>query len=157
MRWDAGFYATISQKPMEAFKADVVAALETYAVASRQARTEFAASLEEKRVQDVADVALGTLNDLFEKHEGMLAQHAQRGADIGNANSEAADSQEETKSEPKPENDRTEQTIVDDLSRYSAALFQKLWPHTFSNAVSLCVDVCMPSVLVSKPCGTGRR
>jgi len=140
---------------MEAFKADVVAALETYAVASRQARTEFAASLEEKRVQDVADVALGTLNDLFEKHKGMLAQHAQRGADIGKANSAAADKQEETKSEPKPENDRTEQTIVDDLSRYSVALFQQLWPHTFSIVVCLSVDVCMPSILAYKPCGTG--
>lgn len=140
---------------MEAFKADVVAALETYAVASRQARTEFAASLEEKRVQDVADVALGTLNDLFEKHKGMLAQHAQRGADIGKANSAAADKQEETKSEPKPENDRTEQTIVDDLSRYSVALFQQLWPHTFSIVVCLSENVCMPSILAYKPCGTG--
>lgn len=107
---------------MDAFKADVVVALGNYRVASRASKTEFAASLAEKKAQDLADVALGTLESLIEKHRGALAERAKQreGAPLG-AEPAAADGQEKT-AENGLDDDRTERTVVDDLSRCAASL-----------------------------------
>ena len=107
---------------MDAFKADVVVALENYRVASRASRTEFAASLAEKKAQDLADVALGTLESLIEKHKGALAERAkQREVAPLDAESAPADGQQKA-AENGTDNDRTERTVVDDLSRCAASL-----------------------------------
>ncbi len=97
---------------MDAFKADVMAALENYRVASTRKGAEFAASLTEKRASELADMALGTLESLIDKHKEALAERAKHDAAIANA----ANGQEQGTS-AETEIDRTERTIVDDLSR----------------------------------------
>lgn len=136
-----GYYAAISQDPLEAFAIDVTAALETYRTASRQLKTEFAASLAEKKGQDLADVALATLESLMEKHKGLLAERAKRLEDGPKADSAAGDGQAEG---PKGESelDRTEQTIVDDLSRCDDHTRHLLPPH--ARYISLCMIAIAP-------------
>ena len=112
----AGYYAAISQEPMDAFKADVTAALENYRLASTRKGAEFAASLSEKRASELADMALGTLESLIEKHKVAVAECAKRDAATANADSSAANGQEQGTA-AETDNDRTERTIVDDLSR----------------------------------------
>ena len=94
----------------------MTAALENYRVASTRKGAEFAASLTEKRASELADMALGTLESLINRHKGSLAEYAQHNGASANADSSAANGQEQGTS-AEMEHDRTERTIVDDLSR----------------------------------------
>lgn len=94
----------------------MTAALENYRVASTRKGAEFAASLTEKKAQELADMALGTLKSLVEKHKGALAERAKHSEACPNADSAAAIGQEQNIIE-QTNSDRMERTIVDDLSR----------------------------------------
>ena len=123
----AGYYAAISQDPLDAFASDVTGALENYRVAVRRSGTEFAASMAEKKSSDLADVALTVLKSLVEEHKTRLAKQAQLREGLVNSGSASIDGQRGN-GETEPELNRAERTIVDDLSRYASANMQNLLP-----------------------------
>ena len=94
----------------------MTAALENFRIASTRKGAEFAASLTEKKAQELADMALGTLESLVAKHTGALAERAKRDEARANADSAPANGQEQG-AVTELDVERTERTIVDDLSR----------------------------------------
>ncbi len=95
----------------------MTAALENFRTASTRKGAEFAASLTEKKAQELADVALGTLESLVEKHKAALVERAKRHEARANADSASTNGQEQGAA-TELDIERTERTIVDDLSRY---------------------------------------
>ena len=92
-------------------------ALENFRVASTRKGAEFAASLTEKKAHELADMALGTLESLIQKHRSSLAERAKRNEAKAATGGAAGNGQEQTSAADDANADRMERTIVDDLSR----------------------------------------
>ena len=85
-------------------------------------------------------MALGTLESLVDKHKGALAEQAKHSEACPNADSALANGQEQNMVE-QSHSDRTERTIVDDLSRWLSAHNMPLRrPHVLSAGQLTCSE-----------------